>query len=123
MRKRQRLVVVFVLFVALFCGTLGFCAWTVGVDVFQSAGPPNSPTVKFVITDNETTATIADDLQAQGLIRSALAFKLWARYKNLDRYLQAGVYQVSASMTIAKMIDLFLTATPIEFPVTIPEGE
>ncbi|HEU5200000.1 MAG TPA: endolytic transglycosylase MltG, partial [Ktedonobacterales bacterium] len=122
MRKRQRLVIVFILVVMLGCGALGFSAWTVGVNIFQSAGPPGSPTVNFVIKDGESTAQIGDDLQAQGLIRNALAFRLWARYKGLDRRLQAGAYPISASKTIPDIVDIFLSASPSEFWVTIPDG-
>lgn len=123
MRKRQRLVIVFILFVTLVCGGLGFGVWTVGVNIFQSAGPPGSPTVQFVIKDGETTAQIGDELQAQGLIRNSLAFRLWARYKGLDRRLQAGAYPVKASMTIPDIVDIFLSASPSEFWVRVPEGE
>lgn len=122
MRKRQRLVIVFILFVTLVCGGLGFGVWTVGVNIFQSAGPPGSPTVQFVIKDGETTAQIGDDLQAQGLIRNSLAFRLWARYKGLDRRLQAGAYPVSASKTIPDIVDIFLSASPSEFWVRVPDG-
>ncbi len=122
MRKRQRLVIVFILFVALCCGAGGFGAWSVVANVFQSAGPPGSPTVNFVIKDNENAAQIGDALQAQGLIRNSLAFKLWARYKNLDRQLQAGVYQLKASMTIPDIVDRLLTASPDEFLVAVPDG-
>ena len=123
MRNRQRLVIVFILFVMLVCGGLGFGGWTVVVNVFQSAGPPGSPTVNFVIKDAESTAQIGDDLQARGLIRNSLAFRLWARYKGLDRRLQAGAYPISASMTIPDIVDTFLSASPSEFWVTVPEGE
>jgi UPF0755 protein len=122
MRKRQRLVIVTLLFVTLACGALGFGVWTVGVNIFQSAGPPDSPTINFVITGGENTAQIGDALQAQGLIRNSLAFRLWARYKGLDRRLQAGAYPVSASMTIPDIVDTFLSASPSEFWVTIPDG-
>lgn len=122
MRKRQRLIIGCLLFVMLACGGLGFGAWTVGVNLFQSAGPPGAPDKNFVIRDGESTAQIGDDLQAQGLIRSSLAFRLWARYKGLDRRLQAGAYPVSASKTIPDIVDIFLSASPSEFWVTVPDG-
>lgn len=104
------------------CFSLGFGAWSVGVNLFQSAGPPGSPIVKFVIREGETTAQIGDELEAKGLIRSSLAFRLWAKIQNLDRTLQAGAYEISASMTIPEIVKKFQQATPSDLVVTIPEG-
>jgi UPF0755 protein len=122
MRKAQRITVVLMLLLLVVCFSLGFGAWSVAVNIFQAAGPPGSPIIKLLISDGETTAQIGDDLAAKGVIRSALAFRLWARYQNLDRKLQAGAYNVSASMTIPQIVDLLLQASPTELFVTIPEG-
>jgi peptidoglycan lytic transglycosylase G len=124
MKKRRgpRLLVILLLLLLVTCGGLGFGVWTVTVNLFQSAGPADSPTVPFVIREGESTAQIADDLQAQGLIRNALAFRIWARYQGLDTRLQAGAYQLSASMTIQEIVNTLLTNSPDAVWVTIPEG-
>ncbi|HEY7357265.1 MAG TPA: endolytic transglycosylase MltG [Ktedonobacterales bacterium] len=123
MKKRgPRLTIIVLLLVMVACGAFGFGAWTVTVNLFQSAGPPDSPTIRFVIREGETTAQIADDLQAKGLIRNALAFRIWARYQGLDTRLQPGAYQLSASMTIQEIVNELLTASPDAVWVTIPEG-
>jgi UPF0755 protein len=122
MRKAQRITVVLILLLMVVCFSLGFGVWSVAVNLFQSAGPPGSPVVKFIIREGETTAQIGDELEAKGLIRSALAFRLWAKYQNLDRKLQAGAYELSASMTIPEIVNLLLKASPTDLLVTIPEG-
>jgi UPF0755 protein len=122
MRKAQRITVVLVLLLMVVCFSLGFGAWSVAVNIFQAAGPPGSPTVKFIVREGESTSQIGDDLEAQKLIRSALAFRLWAKYEGLDRKLQAGAYNLSASMTIQKIVEVLLTASPTELFVSIPEG-
>lgn len=111
-----------ILLLMVVCFSLGFGVWSVAVNIFQSAGPPGSPTVKFIVREGESTAQIGDELEARGLIRSALAFRLWAKYKNLDRGIQAGAYNLSASMTIPKIVDVLQTASPTELFVSIPEG-
>jgi UPF0755 protein len=121
-RRRQRLIVIILLLLLACGGACGFGVWTVTINLFQAAGPPGSPTITFVIREGETTAQIADDLQAKGLIRNALAFRLWARYQGLDTRLQPGAYQLSASMTIPQIVDTFLTGSPDAIWVTIPEG-
>src|SRR5579859_7281560 len=117
-----RLAVLFLLF-ALSCGAgLGFLGVQTGLSLFESAGGANSPVVLFVIQPGETTAQIADDLERQGLIHNATAFRLWARFKSLDTQLEAGAYHLSAAMTIPQIVDLLLQATPDELWVVIPEG-
>src|SRR5689334_22517281 len=123
MRKRGPRVALIVLLLMLACGgAAGFGVWTVVVNLFQSAGPPNSPNVTFVIREGENTSEIADDLQAKGLIRNAFAFRVWARYQGLDTRLQAGAYTLNASMTIQEIVNTLLAASPDQIWVTIPEG-
>ncbi|HEY7349612.1 MAG TPA: endolytic transglycosylase MltG [Ktedonobacterales bacterium] len=123
MKKRRQRLIVIVLLLMLACGgACGFGVWTIAVNLLQSAGPPDSPTVTFIIREGETTAQIADELQAKGLIRNALAFRLWARYRGLDQRLQAGSYQLSAAMTIQEIVTILLSASPDAIWVTIPEG-
>jgi UPF0755 protein len=120
--RSPRLALLFLL-LALSCGgTLGFGTLETTTALFQSAGNADAPLVPVVIRPGQTTAQIATDLEQQGLIRNALAFRLWARVKGLDTKLEAGDYHLSASMTIPEMIDLLLRATPDELWVVIPEG-
>ncbi len=123
MRTKRRLAQILTL-ILMVCGLVGgFSAWTIGLNLVQPAGPPGSPAVEFTIQPNESTSEIGDALAAQKLITSALAFKLWARYKGLDHQLQAGVYEISASMTIPQIVDTFLSAPLIEFKITVLDGE
>ncbi len=123
MKKRQRLILVLALLL-LTCGLVGgYTAWTIGLNYIEPSGPAGSPQILFVIKDGETTAQIGDDLVAQKIISNALAFRLWARYAGLDHKLQAGAYKISASMTIPEIVTVFLTESPVEHLVTIPEGD
>ncbi len=123
MRKRGPRVALIVLLLMLACGgAAGFGVWTVVVNLFQSAGPPGSPNVPFVIREGENTAQIADDLQAKGLIRNAFAFRVWARYQGLDTRLKPGEYTLNASMTIQEIVNTLLAGSPDQIWVTIPEG-
>jgi UPF0755 protein len=117
-----RLALLFLL-LALSCGgVLGFGAVQVSLSLVQAAGSASSPMVLFVIQPGETTGQIADQLEQQGIIRSALMFKLWARFENLDTRLEAGSYHLSAAMTIPQIVDLLLQARPDGLWVVIPEG-
>jgi UPF0755 protein len=123
LRTKQRLALILAL-ALMACGLVGgFSAWTLGLTIIQPVGRPGLPSVLFVIQPGESTAQIGDDLVAKKIISNALAFRLWARYKGLDHQLQAGAYQISASMTIPEIVAIFLTSKPVEQLVTIPEGD
>ncbi len=75
----------------------------------------------FIITKGENLSEIAADLEKQGLIRSASAFKLYAKQSGLDQKMQAGTFKV-ASAKSSKEIALMLTNQPNEDWVTLLEG-
>lgn len=125
MRKpRSRAAIISVLLLALITFGLVYYAWNTTTDIFQAANAnEKGTTIPFEITQGETTAQIGDNLQAKGLIRNALAFRIWARVKGLDTHLQAGIYKkLSPSMTISDITDQLLNAEPDAIRVVIPEG-
>jgi UPF0755 protein len=101
-----------------------FYTWNTATDIFQPVNPPGKgKTVSFEIPKGATTAQIADSLQAKGLIRNALAFRIWARIKGLDTRLQAGIYnKLNSSMAIDQIVDTLLNAQPDAIRVTILDG-
>ncbi|GAC1614462.1 MAG: endolytic transglycosylase MltG [Ktedonobacteraceae bacterium] len=119
---RGAIIAVFLLGILVFVGV--FYAWNTATDIFQPASPSGQgKTIPIRIRSGETAAQIADDLQSKGLIRNALAFRLWARIKGLDAQLQAGGYNhLNSSMTISDIIDQLLSASPDVLYVSIPEG-
>ncbi len=125
MRKpRSRAAIISVLLLAAIIFGLVYYAWNTATDIFQPVNA-NAINIKipFEITQGETTAQIGDSLQAKGLIRNALAFRIWAHIQGLDTRLQAGIYKkLSPSMTISDITNQLLDAQPDAFLVVIPEG-
>ncbi len=119
-RGRIAIVAVFLLGLLIFGGV--YFAWTTVTDIFQPVTTGQGRTIALVIQSGESTLQIADDLQAKGLIRNALAFRVWARIKGLDTHLQAGAYNLDTSMTIDAIIGQLLNAQPDYLVVAIPEG-
>lgn len=122
MRKRGSgsIIAVFLAAIILFAGF--WEAWNV---INTAFGPPTatqSGQITLVIYDNETTQQIADDLQAKGLIRNALAFRLWARITGLDTNLQAGVYNLTPGMTVDQIIARLQNGRPDSKNVVVHDG-
>jgi UPF0755 protein len=119
---RIAIVLVLLLGLLIFGGVV--YAWNTATDIFLPV-TTNGPgkTIPIEITKGETTAQIADDFVKKGLIRNALAFRVWARIKGLDTGLEAGIYKnLNTSMSISEIIDQLLNAQPDAVRVVIPEG-
>ncbi|MGZ3615840.1 MAG: endolytic transglycosylase MltG, partial [Ktedonobacteraceae bacterium] len=123
MKKRgQRGAIVAVLLLGLLIFAGVYFSWTMVTDIFQPVNTDQGKTVAIVVQSGDTGLQIADELQAKGLIRNALAFRIWARIKGLGTHLQAGAYNLNTGMTIDAIISQLLNAQPDDYIVSIPEG-
>ncbi len=121
-QPRSRVSIISILIVGALIFGIVLYAWNTVNDIFQPQPGP-AKNVPVTIREGETTAEIADDLQSKGLIRNALAFRVWARVKGLDTKLQAGVYKkINSQMTISQIVDNLQLATPDEILVKVIEG-
>ncbi|MDQ2714411.1 MAG: endolytic transglycosylase MltG [Chloroflexota bacterium] len=120
--SRGAIIVVLLLFVLIFGGA--YYTWSTVSDIFQPVTTTGAArTIPVVIRSGETTPQIAYDLQASGLIRNALAFRVWARVKGLDKSLRPGVYKnLNTGMDISSIIDQLLVGQPDQLLVRVPEG-
>ncbi len=121
LKSRKALVPIMLLGVLAF--TLIYLLWSAASDVFLPANPATNRTVSVTVAPGESTTQLANQLQQKGLIKSALAFRVWARLKGLDRQLQPGVYsKLSPGMSVTQIIDVLQTAHPDAVEVTIIDG-
>jgi UPF0755 protein len=118
--QRGAIIAVLLLGLLIFGGV--YFAWTTVTDIFQPVNVDQGKTVVIVVQSGDGARQIADELQAKGLIRNALAFRIWARIKGLDTHLQAGAYNLNTDMTIDAVIGQLLNAQPDDYIVSIPEG-
>jgi peptidoglycan lytic transglycosylase G len=113
-------VILFLLPAAL--GIPGVLAYNwVDHQLHQPANPGNSK-VRFVVPEGATFHEVADTLHRAGLIDSVTVFDLYARYKHLDRNVQAGAYELSRNLNMIQILTALQTALPEEVFVTVPEG-
>ncbi|MFZ3172708.1 MAG: endolytic transglycosylase MltG [Carboxydocellales bacterium] len=81
----------------------------------------NEP-VKIEIPSGSSTITVARLLEKEGLIKNALAFRLYTRYIGQDMAIMAGEYQLSAGMSVPELLDRLTSGKVVSYPFTIPEG-
>ncbi|MCK5475535.1 MAG: endolytic transglycosylase MltG [Candidatus Pacebacteria bacterium] len=79
---------------------------------------------EFVIESGESVRQIANKLESESLILGRNYFEIYIWQEKLASRLQAGKYELSRSMTIGQMVNLFVGGEIVgnEISITIPEG-
>jgi UPF0755 protein len=120
--KPYRLWLVFLLTALIILSLSAY--WQVNT-LLLPVGTPNDMRPREVnIPFNSSTAQIAGILQQEGIIKSSLLFRFYARYKGYDQKLQAGNYLLSPGMTLDEILSALQQGVILERGVklTIPEG-
>ncbi|HEX2451726.1 MAG TPA: endolytic transglycosylase MltG [Gemmatimonadales bacterium] len=82
------------------------------------AGPPERVTVP----PQAGFRAVTDTLYAHGLIRNKLVFRLVARFKGLDRSVQAGVYDLPRGAPMTEILTRLASGKTATARFTAPEG-
>ena len=76
----------------------------------------------YTVPSGATIGTIARDLEAAGLLESALRLELQARWSGAASRIKAGEYAIEPGLTSIGLLDLFVAGTVVQHPFTIVEG-
>jgi len=74
------------------------------------------------IASGSDAGGISQLLEQEGLIRSAWAFRLWAKWKGWDEKLQAGSYLLSPAMSTPQIVAILAKGEVNIKRFTVPEG-
>jgi UPF0755 protein len=119
-RRRRRGLVILLALILVLAGLAAaagsYYAWAVG-----ASGPQKAVTV--TIPQGATGSEVADTLKDKGVIRSALAFRLYVRFRGLSSGFEAGTYHFRTNMSVAAALDVLQAGPVVEtISVTFPEG-
>jgi UPF0755 protein len=90
--------------------------------LWASPGPKAGPH-RVTIEEGSTLATVADQLDAEGIIPgSAQTFRAMARIFGSSDPVQAGEFEIPAGSSGARVLDILQHGRPVVRLVTIPEG-
>lgn len=78
--------------------------------------------ITLEVPKNSTTTQIAGLLEKEGLVRSALAFRLYARYQGVDGKLKPGTYVLNPAMSLADITRELQRGPDNTIRITVPEG-
>lgn len=76
----------------------------------------------FTIERGTSMAAVARRLEAEGLVRSARATRLLARWQDLDAKLHVGEYELSPHQSTDEILEIVTSGRVKTWPVTVPEG-
>ena len=103
-------------------GTL-FLVCAMAAFQFLSAGPGSSEEkVVFEVPYGATFVQVAHRLAEQGLVRSYIRFRIFAKITGQESRLKSGEYQLDKGMTPQKILSVLASGKSIMYPVTFPEG-
>ena len=88
----------------------------------DTAKDPKAETRPFVIARGETAGSIAQRLQSEGFIRSALAFAYVLYDTGRENALQSGTYTISAALTPRELARVFEKAPSEQTVLRLIEG-
>ncbi len=95
--------------------------WRAG-DLAKPAGS-DSRTITFTVQPGESVGQVATNLQRQGLIGDAELFRLYLRYNGLDSSVEAGMFELNKTMTMAEIAAALQRGRRgDELTLTVPEG-
>lgn len=81
--------------------------------------------VHCMVEIGDSPAMVAANLKEKGLIRSEMIFNFYVKYKELDKNLQAGDYELSTAWNMKEIVDALLSGKVWEeqLVLQIKEGE
>ncbi len=117
-----------IIILALLLGTLafgaGYGAMTVQADIAQPVAKIGAPYQAFVVHQGDNIKIIENNLQTQGLIRSAFFYSIYLKIKGKSSIIvDPGLYNLSPSMTLSEITNILTTppkADVVNF--TVKEG-
>ena len=123
LNKKKIILIISVLVFAVF--TIGITGFVYLQNIINEPHDINSNVKKeFVIKSGDSVQEIAENLQYENLISDMDFFKFYVWQKKISSKLQAGNYELSSSMPIPEIANLFIGGKikSNKISITIPEG-
>ena len=90
--------------------------------LLERPGPPLPAPVRVDVETGEPFRTTARKLEAAGLVRNALALRIWSRWKGVDRQIQHGAYRFTEALPATAVVERMRSGEAMIIRVTLPEG-
>lgn len=98
--------------------TVGSGYWL--MNEYKDPGPLVDQRI-FTVAQGQNASDIAENLEAQGVIRSAFVFRFALKYLDSGVFLKAGEYEIAPGSSIQQVIASMQSGRTIQYQVMIPE--
>lgn len=109
------LTVFFIIFILAIAGSLFYFN-----KIINTPASKNSQKKYFEVKKDQSSVTIANNLEAKSLIKSGLIFTIYSKIK--DKPLQTGIYELPQNLTIIEVFEIIANGRTQIIKFTIPEG-
>jgi UPF0755 protein len=119
------LLLVFMMGTAVFIVLAGSPTGALIFAVNHTIGQPvaaGAPPVHVEVRPGENASTLADELEANHVIRSSLAFRTIVRLRGLGGSIETGEYRLDPNSDVSTIASSFDTGHLVGGQITIPEG-
>ncbi len=111
------------LLLLLLIAVAGGVAARYAFDVLLERPAPTPPTpIRVDVEPGESFRSTAKKLEAAGLVSSALALTLWARWTHADRQVRHGAYRFAEPLSPIGLVEKMRSGEAMIVRVTLPEG-
>ncbi len=100
---------------------LGVAVLTLSLEIRPNPRIPSSGAY-YTVKEGSGASAVAQELQTQGLLRSAVTFKILAHLEGKDTAIKSGSYLIKPSMDALAILRLLVLGRQALVRVTVPEG-
>lgn len=118
MMKKGILLLICSLLTAAFC----LAVFLFASNAWRPGRESGAQRLVFSVKPGDSLKDIAGGLERRGLISSSAFFRAYVFLKGFGNSLQAGCYELSASMSMSDILSKFTLGDTVKVRVTIPEG-
>ncbi|MBU0859353.1 MAG: endolytic transglycosylase MltG [Alphaproteobacteria bacterium] len=91
------------------------------VNTYRAPGPITQE-ASFIVARGQGLATVAENLEREGMIDSALLFRAAARVTQADKGVHAGEYAIPPYASMAMILDKMVKGEVVQRKITVREG-
>ena len=85
-------------------------------------GDPQGEPVRFTVPQGSGFGAVTDTLEARGIIEYPLIFRLYARYRDVERDIKPGVYEAQRGIGWDDLLRKLVDGDVIRLTLVVPEG-
>src|SRR5690606_30650157 len=85
-------------------------------------GSPSGEPIRFTVPQGSGFGAVTDSLASHDLVEWPTLFRLYARFKGVERDVKPGVYEMQRGLAWSAILDKLVDGDVVQMTVVVPEG-